>query len=105
MIGDDAYAFDPAAGKKSLQGGSPTGAELLRAILPDVKAAAQFDPLSVQAMLDHAATMHGVAVGSIAQPLRVALTGGSVSPPINLVMALLGKDSTVRRIERCLAAG
>jgi len=104
LIGDDEYAFDPAAVKKAIQGGTPTGLTLLNAILPEIKAAPQFDPLSVQALLDHCAAMQGVQVGNIAQPLRVALTGGPVSPPINLVMALLGKDSVVRRIERCVAS-
>lgn len=103
LVADDGYVFDPAAVKKSLQGGTPTGLTLLKALVADVKAADQFDAVSVQAMLDHFAAMQGVQVGNVAQPLRVALTGGSVSPPINLVMALLGKDAVVRRIERCVS--
>ncbi|HYE61676.1 MAG TPA: glutamate--tRNA ligase [Phycisphaerales bacterium] len=102
LVADDGYTFDPAAVKKSLQGGTPTGLSLLQGILADVRAAQQFDPVSVQALLDHFAAMQGVQVGSVAQPLRVALTGGGVSPPINLVMALLGRDAVVRRIERCI---
>ena len=41
---------------------------------------------------------HGLKMGKIAQPLRVALTGRTVSPGIYEVMALLGKDRTIQRI-------
>ena len=38
----------------------------------------------------------------VAQPLRVALTGSTVSPPLGETLAVLGKDSTLRRIQRCV---
>jgi glutamyl/glutaminyl-tRNA synthetase len=38
-----------------------------------------------------------------AQALRVAVTGGTVSPPIFDTLAILGKEATLRRIDRCLA--
>ncbi|MEM7680368.1 MAG: glutamate--tRNA ligase family protein [Planctomycetota bacterium] len=41
-------------------------------------------------------------MGGIAQPLRVALTGTAISPPIDLTLALSGKDMTLRRIASCL---
>ena len=37
--------------------------------------------------------------GKIAQPLRVSLTGGTVSPGIFEVVELLGKETTIRRLE------
>ncbi|MBF0230675.1 MAG: glutamate--tRNA ligase [Desulfamplus sp.] len=40
--------------------------------------------------------------GKIAQPLRVALTGTTVSPGIFEMMLALGKDRTVQRIERAV---
>jgi len=39
------------------------------------------------------------------QPLRVALTGGTVSPGIFESVALLGRQETLRRIERALGRG
>ncbi|MEM9295823.1 MAG: glutamate--tRNA ligase family protein [Planctomycetota bacterium] len=42
-------------------------------------------------------------MGGIAQPLRVALTGTTVSPPIDLTLALSGREMTLRRIARCVA--
>lgn len=43
-------------------------------------------------------------LGKFAQPLRIAATGGPVSPPIFDTLALLGRDECLARIERCLAA-
>jgi glutamyl-tRNA synthetase len=39
----------------------------------------------------------------VAQPLRVAVTGGAVSPPIDATVALLGPQVTQARILRALA--
>ena len=41
-------------------------------------------------------------MGQIAQPLRIALTGGTVSPPIDLTAQLLGKTNTLLRIDKLL---
>jgi len=43
----------------------------------------------------------GLKLGAVAQPLRAALSGSTVSPPIFGVAALLGKEETLRRI-RCV---
>jgi glutamyl-tRNA synthetase len=41
----------------------------------------------------------GVKLGKIAQPLRAALTGSTVSPGIFEVLAILGRDESLLRIE------
>jgi glutamyl-tRNA synthetase len=41
----------------------------------------------------------GMKLGSIAQPLRAALTGRTTSPPIFEVLAVLGKDESLARIK------
>lgn len=41
------------------------------------------------------------SLGKVAQPVRIAVAGGPVSPPIVDTLVLLGKDSTIRRLERC----
>ena len=45
---------------------------------------------------------HQLPMGKLAQPVRVALTGGTVSPGIHEVIAVLGKDRTIRRLEKAL---
>ena len=43
-----------------------------------------------------------VGFGKIAQPLRVAVSGGTISPSITETLAMLGKDSTMVRMGRVM---
>jgi glutamyl-tRNA synthetase len=45
----------------------------------------------------------GLKLGQLAQPVRVALTGGTVSPGIFEVIAVLGRARTVRRLRKAAA--
>ena len=45
-----------------------------------------------------------IKLGEIAQPLRVALTGTSVSPGLFEVMEVLGKETVLRRMDKALQA-
>jgi len=49
------------------------------------------------------AESHGLKLGKLAQPLRVALTGRAVSPPIDVTLALIGRERSLRRIDAALA--
>jgi glutamyl-tRNA synthetase len=44
----------------------------------------------------------GLKLGKLAQPVRVALTGGTVSPGIFEVIEVMGKDKVIRRIESAI---
>jgi len=48
------------------------------------------------------AEAHGVKLGAVAQPLRAALTGSTVSPPIFTAAALLGRDEVLRRLAKAI---
>jgi len=39
----------------------------------------------------------------VAQPLRVAVTGGTISPPIDATLAVLGRERVLQRLARALA--
>jgi glutamyl-tRNA synthetase len=41
----------------------------------------------------------GVGLGKVAQPLRVAVTGSAISPPIDLTLALVGRERTLARLD------
>jgi glutamyl-tRNA synthetase len=45
-----------------------------------------------------------LGLGKIAQPLRVAVSGGTVSPPIDVTLALLGRARTLARLDGVLGA-
>jgi glutamyl/glutaminyl-tRNA synthetase len=42
-------------------------------------------------------------LGKVAQPIRVAVSGGTVSPPIFQSLEFLGQSATLKRIDRCIA--
>ncbi len=46
---------------------------------------------------------HELKMKELAQPIRVALTGGTVSPPIDRVLILLGKERVKQRVTAALA--
>jgi glutamyl-tRNA synthetase len=45
---------------------------------------------------------HGVKLGALAQPVRVAMTGGTESPGIYEVLDVLGKEKALRRLEKAI---
>ncbi|MEC4676399.1 MAG: glutamate--tRNA ligase [Nitrospirota bacterium] len=45
---------------------------------------------------------HGIKLGSLAQPVRVALTGGTQSPGIFEVINIIGREKTLRRLEKAI---
>ncbi len=63
-----------------------------------VEAEQDFSKETLETVLQDLIERQGLKMGKIAQPLRVALTGRTVSPGIYEVMALLGKDRTLQRI-------
>ena len=48
------------------------------------------------------ATAHEIKMGKLGQPVRVAITGGSVSPPIDVTLALVGREKTLARLDRAI---
>jgi glutamyl-tRNA synthetase len=66
--------------------------------------AASFDqgPHAMEQAFRSFAEARGLGLGKVAQPVRVAVTGTTVSPPLFETIALLGKDRTLRRIDAAL---
>ncbi len=62
-----------------------------------------FSEQSVQAAFEQVLASFGLKLGQLAQPVRVAVTGGTVSPGIYEVIAVLGKSRTVERLRAAVA--
>ncbi len=107
MVDDDGYEFNPKDVEKHLKADGGSGLATLAALATKLEALPAFDVQSIDALLDGHAAESGLGMGKIAQPLRVATTGGSVSPPLGATLAILGRPSTLARIRRCVghAAG
>ncbi len=117
LVADDAFAFDPGAVEKALKkpvelapstspGSAPTtGLALLRAFADHLNTVEPFTPDSNEHALKTFVDQHCPGkMGAVAQPIRVAITGNTVSPALGHTLAILGKPSALRRIQRCLAA-
>ena len=64
-----------------------------------LRAAAEWSEATLEAVCRECAEAAGISFGKLAQPLRVALTGGTVSPGVFEIMAVLGPDETIGRID------
>jgi glutamyl-tRNA synthetase len=53
--------------------------------------------------IDDCAQAHCINLGKLGQPLRVAATGGPVSPPIDVTLALIGRERTLRRLDHAIS--
>jgi glutamyl-tRNA synthetase len=60
---------------------------------------AEWTPESLEKNLRALADARGVPAGKIFQPIRIALTGGTVSEPVNELLFVIGKDAALRRLE------
>lgn len=74
----------------------------LRALLPRLEAAKSWTATALEAELRTYSEETGAKLGKIAQPLRAALTGRSVSPPVFTVLEVLGQAKSLSRIKACL---
>jgi glutamyl-tRNA synthetase len=63
----------------------------------------QWTAEAIHAAVNGLAEARGLKLGKIAQPLRVAVAGRAVSPPIDITLALLGREKTVQCLDRALA--
>ncbi len=106
MVPDDEIVYERSKGvQKALAGAQhPNGYERLEAMLPLLEGLGEWTVERLEEAVSAYAQQHaGGQLGGIAQPLRIAVTGGTVSPAIFETLALLGRDSTINRIRRCLS--
>jgi len=94
------FEYDPAAvAKHFAQEGIGVRLAALRAALEPVE---RFDQASCETALRKEAARLGVKAGDLIHPARVALTGRMVSPGIFAVMAMMGREGTLRRLDRAV---
>lgn len=80
--------------------GGPGVASLLAGAAGRIGAAASLDAAVLEPALRALADERGLPFKDLAQAIRAAVTGGTVSPPLFEMLALLGKERTVARIRR-----
>ena len=105
IIADEVLAWERSKNvEKALLGPEPNGLSHLRAVLPVLEGCAEWSASALEQAITPYAVQHTEGnLGKVAQPLRIAVSGGTVSPPIFDTLAILGRDSTLNRIRRCIA--
>ncbi len=96
----DVTAYEQKAATKNLTPDSaPTARGRAGAARRDARVAGARDPRRDQRRGGGA----GRRARQVAQPVRVAVAGGTVSPPIDVTLAILGREETLARLDRAVA--
>jgi glutamyl-tRNA synthetase len=97
-----AVQYDPKAVEKVLAKNDGEGFAML-AELQGVLAGCEWAAAALEKLLAELCERKAVGMGKVAQPIRVAVTGSTVSPDIFDTLTLLGREGTLARIGRALA--
>jgi glutamyl-tRNA synthetase len=102
LIETNSIEYDEKAVAKWIEKDDRQGLAVLRDLRSRLDAIDPFKPEPIHALIESYASEKELGMGKVAQPLRVAMTGSAVSPPIDATLAILGKDTVLARIDRCL---
>ncbi len=103
FVGYDEIQIDDKARKKVMDKNEGEGWKALEALKPVLEQLPE-DGFGAAAheKIKALAERMGVGMGKLAQPLRVAISGNTVTPPIDATLDILGKDKTLARIQQTL---
>jgi len=91
----DFDSYEEKAARKNLK---PEALVVLQALHDQIEKMAHWTPDAIHQLIEDIAAGQGVGMGKVAQPLRVAVSGGGVTPSIDVTVHLLGQDRTRKRI-------
>ncbi|MGH8273709.1 MAG: glutamate--tRNA ligase [Gammaproteobacteria bacterium] len=89
--------YDPKAARKNLK---PEAESVLSEMQTMLAGLDEWTPDKIHAVIASYAERRQLKLGKIAQPIRVAVSGGAVSPPIDQTLAILGREETLARLAR-----
>jgi glutamyl-tRNA synthetase len=92
-------AYDEKAAGKFL---NKEAMPMLKQVITSLSKESILQKENVHRLIQQLAETRGEPLVKIAQPIRVALTGKTVSPPINEVMEALGKTEVIKRLQRAI---
>jgi len=92
--------YDEKAAKKWWRGEAKI---VMERFLDWIKQDDQLRQVLIMPMVEKLAADMDLNLGKIAQPIRVAMTGAAASPPLDITLALIGRDEVIRRLEKAIA--
>ena len=93
------HSYDEKAVNKFLK---PESLEVLKKLSQTLRSVQGFGEAALEPVFQQFMDETGLGFGKIAQPVRLALTGKTVSPGLFEMMAVLGRDETIARLDRCI---
>ena len=81
----------------------PKAIEPLTALSQRLRQLPEWSAVSIQKAVDETLDEFELKLGKLAQPLRVALTGSSASPSIDVTIFFIGRERVLIRIDNALS--
>lgn len=91
--------YDAKAVKKHIKGAAQ---QILSDVAQALSELSQWQPEPLHQVVHNIAAQHEVGLGKVAQPIRIVISGGAVSPAIDETLFILGKEQTILRIEQAI---
>jgi glutamyl-tRNA synthetase len=91
--------YDAKAAKKALRSDA---LEPLKCLGEGLETLTDWQAETIHQVIQSVTDQLQVGMGKVGQPLRVAVTGGSFSPPIDQTVEVIGKTQTLKRISRAI---
>jgi glutamyl-tRNA synthetase len=92
----DVTSYDEKAAKKNL---TADAAPLMQAVRAHMASLESWQAPRLHEVIQAVAAEHNAGLGKVAQPICVAVSGGSVSPPIDVTLEILGRETTLERLD------
>ncbi len=84
---------------KAIKFTTPEAKALIQAVISNIEATTDFTENALENLVRQVAEQTNQKLGNIAQPLRVALTGSTISPSVFEIMDVLEKEETLNRLK------
>lgn len=95
----DEVEFNEKASKKFLK---PASKAILESIRSGLENLDDFEESSIESVFNETMEKHALKLGKVAQPVRVALTGGTESPGIHELVSAMGKERALKKLSRAI---
>ncbi len=95
----DEFTYDDKAARKFLK---PEKVDILASLIARLEKLSDINAETVERIFIDIMAEHDLKLGKVAQPVRVALTGGTISPGIFETIAALGKEKTLKRLQKAV---
>ncbi|MBT8110565.1 MAG: glutamate--tRNA ligase, partial [Gammaproteobacteria bacterium] len=96
---EDFDVIEPKAAKKNLR---PVILEPLRAARDGLAELENWTKEGIHTTIESVAESFGINLGKLGQPIRVAVTCGPVSPPLDVTVWLIGQERVVKRLDKAI---